>query len=259
MTEFGFISPEWPAPKQVVALTTTRQSGQSLAPYQHFNLALHVGDDEQTVAHNRRQLGNNLDGLKAIGWLDQVHSSDIVDACGESQVTADANYSDQPGIACAVMTADCLPLLVCDRDGREVAAIHAGWRGLLGGVIENSVARFNVSPDQLMVWLGPAISQAHFEVGAEVRAAFMAACSTRQQPMVSAAFIPRAHSHSQQTDKYFADLYALARLRLQALGVTAVYGGDLCSYADPSLFYSYRRESQTGRMVSLIYLKGTSC
>lgn len=254
MTGFDFITPDWPAPKQVMALTTTRQTGESLAPYQHFNVALHVGDDELAVTRNRQQLCNHLEGLTAISWLDQVHSSDIVDACAAKLVTADANYSGQSGIACAVMTADCLPLLVCDRHGREVAAIHAGWRGLLGGVIENSLARFNASTDQLMVWLGPAISQPHFEVGDDVRRAFITASSIEQRPMVDAAFAP----HPQNANKYFADLYALARLRLQAIGVSAIYGGEFCTYADTERFYSYRRDSQTGRMASLIYLKSPS-
>lgn len=254
MIEFDFITPNWPAPPQVMALTTTRQTGESLAPYQYFNVAAHVGDDGLAVARNRQRLCHQFEGLKAISWLDQVHSSDIVDACVTRLATADATYSDQLGVACAVMTADCLPLLVCDREGREVAAIHAGWRGLLGGVIENSVARFNASTDDLMVWLGPAISQPHFEVGAEVRSAFIAASDIDQQPLVDAAFAP----HSQQVNQYFANLYALARLRLQALGVSAIYGGDYCTFADAERFYSYRREPQTGRMASLIYLKGLS-
>lgn len=252
MTPIECLSPDWPAASRVVALSTTRSGGVSTGCYAGANLALHVADDSSAVKANREQLRLQNDELQSICWLEQIHSTVLVDASsGGEMLAADASYTSQAGLACAVMTADCLPVLVCDRQGQEVAAIHAGWRGLVGGIIESSLARFDAPPQDLLVWLGPAIGQQHFEVGEDVREAFLKASSEWQRTLTDAVFRPNLESKG----KFFADLYVLARLRLQAIGVSAIYGGDFCTYADEQRFYSYRRESQTGRMASLIYLK----
>jgi YfiH family protein len=172
-----------------------------------------------------------------------------VAADGETLFAADGCYTSAAGLGCAVLTADCLPLLICDSAGQQVAAVHAGWRGLLGGIIENSLTTFSVPANELLVWLGPAISQPAFEVGAEVRQAFLQAAPVANQGQTAAAFLPSPN----YTDHYFADLYQLARIRLQASGVASVYGGNYCSYQQADRFYSYRRDGVTGRMASVIY------
>ena len=178
--------------------------------------------------------------------MNQVHGSRVVDAAVESAaIAADASVSREPGVVCAVLTADCLPLLICDRQGERVAAAHAGWRGLAAGVLEATVAELQVQPDRLLAWLGPAIGPDAFEVGAEVRAAFVT-----RQPQAAAAF-----RRSGVNGRWLADLYALARIRLRAAGVDAVYGGGLCTYTDSHRFYSFRRERTTGRMAALIWLE----
>lgn len=183
-------------------------------------------------------------------WLNQTHSTDVVSLVGQSHdgkqlPAADASVTQMTGQVCLVMTADCLPLLICDKAGTQVAAIHAGWRGLLDGIIENTIAKLSAAPTDLLVWLGPAISQAHFQVGNEVRDAFIT-----YDPQASKAFIADG-------DKWLADLYLLARQRLQTLAVntTDIYGGDYCTYQQTERFYSYRRDGQTGRQASLIYLE----
>lgn len=214
------------------------------------------------VQANRAALQRQCPGLEQIQWLNQVHGTAVVESGTGGVLEADACYTREPGLACAIMTADCLPLLFCDRSGQHVAAAHAGWRGLLAGVIENTVAHISgqgaghnseqlVSDSigsELLVWMGPAISQHHFEVGAEVRRAFVAAASSSEQPATESAF--RA---GDRPGHYFADLYQLARIRLAALGITQVYGGDFCSYAEKERFFSYRRDGETGRMATLIY------
>lgn len=243
------IAADWPAPNNVVAVSSCRSGGASSPPFDSFNLGDHVGDDPAAVAANRQYLLDSNPGLQHLQWLKQVHGLRAVAASRDNAVVeADACYSVEAGLGCAVMTADCLPLLVCDRTGSQVAAIHAGWRGLLAGVIEQTLQQFTASPDQLLVWMGPAISAAHFEVGPEVRQQFLVAADGC--PKVEACF-----SGSDRASHFFADIYQLARLRLQKLGVSAVYGGDLCTYDDPPRFYSYRRDGDCGRMVSLIYLK----
>lgn len=209
-------------------------------------MGLHVGDDPSRVRQNRQRLLAHCPGLQRIQWLQQVHGVTVVAADGAGCPQADASYTRKAGLACAVMTADCLPLLICDRAGTQVAAVHAGWRGLLDGVIERSVAAF-ADAAQLLVWLGPAISQRHFEVGAELRERFVAQAGVAAE-RVAEAFVPAVRA-----GHYYADLYQLARQRLDALGVQAVYGGEHCSYAESERFFSYRRDAQTGRMVSLIY------
>ena len=242
-----WLSPEWPAPPGVTALTTIRPGGISRGPFASMNLAAHVGDDPEAVAANRRALRAALDLPAEPLWLNQVHGTGVVDAgngAGEATPEADAAVSVVAGKACAVLTADCLPVLLAAKDGRAVAAAHAGWRGLAAGVLEAAVARLGVPPDTLLAWLGPAISQAAFEVGDEVRAAFVAA-----DPEAAAAFLPNA------AGRWQADLYALARRRLSAAGVAAVYGGGECTYDDSGRFYSYRREARCGRMASIILFR----
>jgi YfiH family protein len=239
------IKANWPAPGNICAFTTTRSGGSSQAPFNSFNLAQHVGDEPAAVTQNRQQLMAASEGLVELQWLQQVHGTAVVEAGKAVLPEADACLSAQPGVGCAVMTADCLPVLFCNQAGTEVAAAHAGWRGLCEGVIDTTVQAMSSRPEQLMAWLGPAISQPHFEVGSEVRKQFMAAHGDAAQ-----AFIP-----SSKPDHYLADLYLLARQCLSRLGVTQVYGGDCCSYGQSDRFYSYRRDGETGRMASVIYLK----
>lgn len=249
---FACVEPEWPAPANIVAFTTCRQGGFSRPPFDEFNLGQHVGDEAESVSRNRQQLLSACEGLQGIQWLQQVHGQAVIYADGgDTEPQADAAYTDQPGIACAVMTADCLPLLLCDKSGRQVAAVHAGWRGLAAGVIESAVDCFEAAPGQLMAWLGPAISQQYFEVGFEVREQFLSKARAVDKAAVEGSFVVS----SQREGHFFADLYSLANIRLSALGVTAVYGGEHCCYGDSSRFFSYRREAVTGRMVSVIYKK----
>jgi hypothetical protein len=253
------IIPGWPAPKNVMALQTTRSGGVSVAPYASLNLGDHVGDAQLAVARNRMLLEPLLPSEPV--WLKQVHGTAVADA-GQTSCwpEADACVSSHPGAVCVVMTADCLPVLLCDGRGSVVGAVHAGWRGLCDGVIEAAVHAMKVPPDTLMAWLGPAISQQAFEVGQEVRAAFVA-----QQPEAAAAFIPspgagappspaRGGGVGGEGEKWFADIYQLARLRLNALGVTRIFGGELCTYTDRARFFSYRRDGVTGRMGTFIWL-----
>ena len=236
------IIPDWPAPPNISALQTTRQGGVSIAPYDSLNLGNHVGDNPLAVERNRILL-NKLLPTEPV-WLEQIHGTLVADAERAScQPQADACIARHRAAVCAVMTADCLPVLLCDARGGVVAAAHAGWRGLCDGVIESTVLAMGVAPQSLMAWLGPAISQENFEVGEEVRAAFVAI-----QPQAVSAFIVG------QPGKWFADIYALARLRLNALGVTQIYGGDRCTYRERGQFFSYRRDGATGRMGTFIWL-----
>lgn len=238
----GWLAADWPAPTHVHAGTTLRQGGVSQPPWDSLNLAGHVDDDPAAVAQNRRRLGLPAGPV----WLTQEHGRDVVNAAtvapGESP-RADASFSTRPGVICAVLTADCLPLLLTDRAGSRVAAVHAGWRGLAAGIIEATVTALEVSPDELLAWLGPAIGPAAYEVGDEVRAAFVG-----HDPQAAACFEATRPGHG------LLDLYALARRRLQRLGVNAVYGGGLCTFSDTERFFSYRRDGVTGRMASLIWL-----
>lgn len=236
------IIPDWPAPANVRALQTTRNGGGSVAPYTSFNLGSHVGDNPLAVSRNRMLL-NSLCPSEPV-WLNQVHGIAVADVGHAGCLPeADASVSAHPGAVCVVMTADCLPILLCDDRGTVVAAAHAGWRGLCDGVIEATVSAMKVPPSMLMAWLGPAIGTSKFEVGEEVRAAFVA-----KQQQAAAAFTPG------ENGKWLADIYQLACLRLNALGVTRIYGGGLCTYSDAKRFYSYRRDGVTGRMGSFIWL-----
>lgn len=237
-----FLIPDWPAPANVRALQTLRDGGCSPAPWNSFNLGGHVGDEAARVAANRARLRAELPGEPC--WLRQVHGVDVVDAALAAAGTeADAAYATQAGRVCVVMTADCLPVLFCNRQGTVVAAAHAGWRGLLAGVLESTLAAMHCPPGEVMAWLGPAIGPDNFEVGDEVRSAFVA-----HDTAAGEAFRPQAGG------KWLADLYALARRRLNAAGVVAIHGGGLCTVADAGRFFSYRRDGVTGRMASLIWL-----
>ncbi|GAB6264447.1 peptidoglycan editing factor PgeF [Photobacterium sp. R1] len=239
-----WITPDWPAPANVKAISTTRSGGMSQGPYEGLNLGDHVGDERAAVIHNRQWLQQQLGLTQAPAWLSQTHSTIVLDiqAPLKDVPNADASVTRQSGIACTVMTADCLPVLLCDRSGTQVGAVHAGWRGLGDGILEETVARFTAEPEQILAWLGPAIGPAAFEVGGEVREQFIAG-----QPEAAAAFQPHG-------EKWLADLYQLAALRLNRLGITQVFGGTVCTYADPARFYSYRRDGVTGRQASLIWL-----
>lgn len=236
-----WLTAQWPAPARVKTCVTTRTGGVSLAPYDSCNLGEHVGDQLVAVQKNRQRLVSLL-GCKP-AWLQQVHGVAVVEANPALVPEADASWTSKPGIACTVMTADCLPALFCDRAGSRVAAAHAGWRGLASGVLEATLDKLDVPADQVLVWLGPAIGPQAFEVGGEVRDAFVA-----QHAQAAAAFVASANP-----GKFLADIYQLARIRLAARGVQAVYGSDYCTVTDPR-FFSYRRAAQTGRFASLIWL-----
>ncbi|MCX7079701.1 MAG: peptidoglycan editing factor PgeF [Pseudomonas sp.] len=237
-----WLIPDWPAPAGVKACVTTRAGGVSLAPFDSLNLGDHVEDSPEAVAENRRRLTDHFSIQPA--WLQQVHGIAVAHADPGLIATADASWSATPGIACAVMTADCLPALFCDRAGTRVAAAHAGWRGLAAGVLEATLDSLAVPPSEVLVWLGPAIGPQAFEVGPEVREAFV-----QHLPQAALAFVP-----SLNVGRFMADIYSLARLRLAECGVTAVYGGGFCTVTDPR-FYSYRRSPRTGRFASLIWLE----
>ena len=237
------IIPDWPAPLNVKALQTTRAGGFSSAPYDSFNLGDHVGDAPLAVERNRMLLNRLLPSEPV--WLNQMHGTVVADADRASCLPqADACIARHRASVCVVMTADCLPILLCDTQGSVVAVAHAGWKGLAAGVIEATVKSMDVAPENITAWLGPAISQDAFEVGDEVRAAFAAI-----QPQASSAFIPS------KSGKWFADLYALARLRLNALGITRIYGGGSCTFRERDRYFSYRRDGATGRMGTFIWLE----
>ncbi|MBB5192543.1 hypothetical protein HNQ50_003287 [Silvimonas terrae] len=236
----NFLMPDWPAPDNVMAVMTTRTGGVSSAPYHGFNLGVHVGDDPAAVAQNRAILRQHLPSEPK--WLNQVHGIQVATAGG---CDADASYATQAGEVCVIMTADCLPVLFCDRAGTVVAAAHAGWRGLCNGVLEATLQRMQRSPEDIMAWLGPAIGPQQFEVGPEVREAFMA-----HDASAASAFKPAA-----EEGKWLADIYALAGQRLAAAGIGSIHGGGFCTVSDSRNFFSFRREKQTGRMAALIWLK----
>lgn len=238
-----WIIPDWPAPQRVRACSTTRQGGVSLAPWDSLNLGMHVGDRVADVAQNRQRLVDaHLPAMPQ--WLEQVHGQAVVRLpAAETQPRADAAITRESGVVCAVMTADCLPVLFCSQDGSEVAAAHAGWRGLCHGVLEHTLAQFHCPAHEIHAWLGPAIGPQAFEVGAEVRAAFMA-----QDPRSDVAFRPAG-------SKYFADIWLLARQRLMAAGLQSISGTLRCTYSETADFFSYRRDGTTGRMATLVWLR----
>ncbi len=236
------ILPDWPAPARVKSLMTTRAGGVSRAPWDSFNLGDHVGDDPARVEANRARLRQHLPAEP--GWLKQVHSARVAELGCEPNPEADASFTREPGQVCAVLTADCLPVLFCDRAGSVVAAAHAGWRGLAEGVLEATVAAMRVPPGEVLAWMGAAIGPQAFEVGDEVRRAFAA-----RHPEAADAFVPQP-----TPGKWLADMYQLARIRLRQVGVQAVYGGGRCTFNEADSFYSYRRDGVTGRMAALVWL-----
>ena len=239
-----WIIPDWPAPHWVRACSTTRSGGASGPPYDSLNLAEHVGDAAEKVTENRARLKQVLDLTAEPVWLTQVHGTRVVDAAAISGTPeADGSYSRQTGVICAVLTADCLPLLLCDEQGSRVAAVHVGWRGLAVGVIEAALQHLG-DTRHLMAWLGPAIGPRNFEVGDEVREIFVT-----HDPAAQQAFQPSP------AGRWLVDLYQLARQRLNAQGVTRIYGGEWCTYSESQRFYSYRRDGVTGRMATLIWIE----
>jgi polyphenol oxidase len=241
-----WIIPDWPAPARVRAIITTRDGGCSIGSYASLNLGLQVGDDEASVLTNRRIVKQFLPAEPK--WLNQVHGTRVMPAESIAiPVEADASFASRPGCVCVVLIADCLPILICERTGAIVAVAHAGWRGLVSGIIESTVRALQTQPQDLIAYLGPGIGPSVFEVGSDVRDCFVAADSAAQY-----AF------QRNNAGKWCADLFALARQRLVQLGVTDVYGGGLCTYADSARFFSHRREKPTGRMAALIWIDDQS-
>lgn len=241
----SLIFPDWPQPENIGACSTLRAGGVSLPPYNSLNLGTHVGDELSCVEENRHRLCQQAQLPEMPLWLEQVHGTHVVTLNSEKnhEVQGDALYTSTVKKVCAIMTADCLPVLFTTLDGTEVGAAHGGWRGLCHGVLQNTLAQFKAPKDQIMAWLGPAIGPNAFEVGAEVRLAFL-----EKNIAFDPAFIPH-------NDKYLANIYMLARIILQESGVTQIYGGDFCTVTDKSRFFSYRCENITGRMASLIWIK----
>jgi len=245
MSQLDFIIPNWPVPANVVALQTTRLGGVSGAPYASLNLGAHVNDDPIAVAKNRQLLSPYLPNEPV--WVNQVHGIEVIDAAQSACLqNADASFTTKPNVVCVTMTADCLPVLLCDKAGTVVAAVHAGWRGLCDGVIEAAVNKLPVEHSEILAWLGPAIGPNAFEVGSEVMAQFIA-----KDAQAASAFQTNGN-------KWLGDIYQIASQRLSYLGVTQIYGGsvneDFCTYTDATRFYSFRRDDVTGRMASLIWL-----
>lgn len=240
-----FIKANWPAPTHIRALTTLRTpGGLSEGAYHSLNLAPHVGDDPQIVAKNHQILCEALQLEHSPFWLEQVHGIDVIhwEQTLPKNHKADAILTHQKQHPCAVLTADCLPVLLCDRAGSVVAAVHAGWKGLLNGVIEATVANMQIPPEQLLAWMGPAIGPQAFEVGEEVYADFIAKDAKAKQ------------AFTRKNARAYGDLFLLGKQRLNNVGVTAIYGGGLCTYSDPARFFSFRRDQTTGRMASLIWI-----
>lgn len=240
MLQPAWIEPDWPAPPGIRAASSLRAGGMSTGAYASLNLGAHVGDDAATVAANRLALRQALNLPAEPVWLTQVHSARAVGADAPATLEADASYTRAAGVVCAVMTADCLPILLCSRDGAAVAAVHAGWKGLAGGVVESVVAA--VGDRDLLVWLGPAIGPDAFEVGDDVREAFVS-----RGAEFATGFRATADG------KWLADIYQLARITLNRLDITAIYGGGRCTYTQADDFFSYRRDRITGRMATLIW------
>ena len=243
----SYIFPDWPCVPRVKSVITTRHGGVSQGDYTSFNLADHVGDDPDAVKQNRNQLRVELTLPREPCWLQQVHGTRVIDAGSSAgNLEADGSVAFQPGVVCAVMTADCLPVLLADREGTRVAALHAGWRGLAAGILEQGVEALDASPEQLLAYLGPAIGPQAFEVGDEVRHAFI-----EHDPEVVEAFQPTG------SGKWLADIYRLARQRLQSKGLENIYGGGRCTFREEGEFFSYRRDKTCGRMASLIWIDKT--
>ncbi|WP_220463799.1 peptidoglycan editing factor PgeF [Sediminihaliea albiluteola] len=252
MSQIELIEADWPAPAGVRAFCSTRQGGYSEGAYTSLNLAQHVDDRAAAVSQNRALLAASLgEEVGPCQWLQQVHGSAVVQLPSpQPEPIADACWTTQRALPCAVLTADCLPVLFCDQSATVVAAAHAGWRGLLDGVLEATVSAMATDATELLAWLGPAIGPAAFEVGPELRAMFLArAKSSAEHSALAQCFRP-----AQREQHYLADLYALARISLSRMGVQHIYGGEACTYSDSQRFFSYRRDGETGRMASVIAL-----
>ena len=248
MHDLPLIIPDWPVPRNVKALQTTRIGGVSQSPYASLNLGAHVNDDPLAVASNRQLLSSFLPTEPV--WMNQVHGTRVLDAARSACLEdADASFSKITNVVCVTMTADCLPVLLCDQSGTVVAAVHAGWRGLCDGVIEATIAQMGAEPKTILAWLGPAIGPQAFEVGAEVREQFLANDANA------------AHAFKAKGEKWLANIYRLAQQRLLNAQVNQIYGGgidtDFCTFTDQTRFFSYRRDGMTGRMASLIWLEST--
>ncbi|MBL1320448.1 MAG: peptidoglycan editing factor PgeF [Methylophaga sp.] len=237
------IYPDWPAPDTVKAVSTTRQGGFSLPPFDSLNLGLHVSDSAAHVEKNCNHLIEIAQLPESPRWLNQVHGTTVSTASAwKIDDEADAMVSEQANQVCAIMTADCLPILLCNQRGDRVAAIHAGWRSLAAGIIEKTLQNFNCPPQQIMAWLGPAIGPTQFEVGTDVYQTFSQHSEQAQQ-----AFVQTDATH------YFADIYLLAKQRLNAQNIHAIFGGDCCTVSESTRFFSFRRDGITGRMASMIW------
>ena len=241
-----WLTPEWPVPPGVRAISSWRGGGLSVAPFESLNLGGHVGDRPEAVAENRRRLCTAARVPAEPVWLSQQHGAGVLDldASGDAGRIADASFTRRPGRVCAILTADCLPVLFASDSGGAVAAAHAGWRGLTAGVIEATVQALAVPPQSLLAWLGPGIGRAHFEIGPEVREALLS-----RDPEAGHAFELNARG------RYLADLVLLAQRRLERLGIERIYGGDACTYASPGRYFSHRRDGRTGRQATLIWLE----
>jgi YfiH family protein len=241
------LRPDWPVTARVHAATTLRTGGVSTAPCDTLNLGIHVGDDHDAVAENRRRLRTELKLPSDPAWLEQVHGTEVADLDASTPAKrADAAVTRTPGKVCVIQVADCMPVLFATKDSSAIGAAHAGWRGLASGVLEATIAAMRTDPADTYAWLGPAISQKNFEVGDEVRAAFIS-----HDPAAATAFTQNARKRWQ------CDLYALARQRLAALGVRNISGGGWCTYEDRARFFSFRRDGRCGRMAALIWLSAT--
>ena len=241
-SEIEVIQPDWPAPPNVRAFTTTRNAGFSQGSWSSLNLGTNCGDNPQHVEKNRQSLWRLLPSEPP--WLDQVHGTEVTgwEKAKGGRIEADAIVSSEAGQVCAVLTADCLPVIFCDKKGTQIAAAHAGWRGLAAGVLEATVMAMDCKPSDLMVWLGPAIGPRAFEVGRDVYDAFV---SSNSENVI--AFKPHR-------DRWLADLYLLARFMLARVGITQISGGQYCTYTEEDFFYSYRREGETGRLATVIWM-----
>lgn len=246
-TELPLIHPDWPAPASVQALSTTREGGVSAAPWDTLNLAEHVGDNHGDVLENRRRLADWAHlAPEDFCWLQQVHGSEVARLPATEPPLADAGVTTSAGVVCAILTADCLPVLFCDRQGSQVAAAHAGWRGLAAGVLERTLAEFD-NPGDVLAWIGPAIGPEHYEVGPEVREQFLRHSGKETDRLFELS--PTRPGH------FLADIAGLARFQLEDAGVGSVWGGGYSTYRQTDRFFSYRRDGQTGRMASCIWLQ----
>jgi polyphenol oxidase len=245
--DLAVLTPEWRVPRAVHAAFTLRAGGVSAPPFDSLNVGAHVGDDPAAVTENRRRVRERLALPAEPDWIEQVHGTQVIDldvTGAASRPPADAVLTRTRGKVCAVQVADCMPVLFAARDASAVAVAHAGWRGLAAGVLEQTVASLGLPPAGLIAWLGPAISARHFEVGGEVRAAFLA-----HDPDAKAAFVANVRGRWQ------CDLATLARRRLAAFGIAEISGGEWCTFADPTRFFSFRRDGRCGRMAALVWLE----